>query len=189
MCKGFCSYTLTTRKGPRRYSWNVLEDGFVEYHTPSDLPFNLFLLWDIPHNLAHIAHLVVASEGGAPTFTDTPSSRFYYEAVATLAEHELAWMPPEVPSCYRQIRENETIMRRTRFEAERRVYLGLGPDEAIETIVQDYGVDRDSVRAAWKSHSSVFGIASSFHAGPRMINERGLSILSAIQAGRITSSE
>ena len=176
-------------KGARRYSWHKRASGEVEYHIPIDLPRGSFMLWDLPHNLAHIAHLCVAKIENNTEFTDSPRSRFFYEAVATFAEHIHDWRPSYFGQDFLRLRENETIMRRTRFEVEMNVFNGVKPADAISSVASMYFADTETVRAAWRSHSSIFGTASSFHVGPKLLQGCGMGLRSAMLTGKFLLDE
>lgn len=65
--------------------WSLKSDT-VDYFTPESYDLATQLSFDIPHNVAHLAHLEAIRKKGATGFIDLMEERAFFEGVAVLAE-------------------------------------------------------------------------------------------------------
>ncbi len=65
--------------------WSLKSDG-IDYFIPEATDLATQLSFDIPHNVAHLAHLEAIKHKGAAGFIDLMEERAFFEGVAVLAE-------------------------------------------------------------------------------------------------------
>lgn len=65
--------------------WSLKADA-IDYYTPESYDIATQLSFDIPHNIAHIAHLEAINKKGVTGFVDLMNERAFFEGVAVLSE-------------------------------------------------------------------------------------------------------
>jgi hypothetical protein len=82
--------------------WAMTADG-SDYATPENYGLDTQLSFDLPHNVAHLAHLSLLREQGVFGYLDDMATRAFFEAVAVYSELEIVKRLEDNPEFSHQI--------------------------------------------------------------------------------------
>jgi len=110
----FASTYLTDQPENYHLFWTITAEG-SDYVTPKNYSLDTQLSFDLPHNVAHLAHLSLLRENGVYGYLDDMASRAFFEAVAVYSELEIVRklqddpeIPQEIVSTFNPERELST---------------------------------------------------------------------------------
>lgn len=113
-------------ENPSNYNlfWSLTMEG-SEYVTPSSYSLDTQLSFDLPHTVAHLAHLSRIKERGVQGYIDDMATRAFFESVAVFSEYQIVERLSEDSSVALAIRAALSEKR------------SISPDELSDWIAKD----------------------------------------------------
>lgn len=170
----------------------------LDYATPVAYDRATQLSFDIPHNVAHLAHLTaLGPQQGAVRYNDNMSQRAYFESVAVLSEYamvdalskdgrigeniaNLMNIDPSVMSAddltnwIVQDRQFEFKLRAARLYADMLMIEGVGFDDAVSEISSKLGIPREQAMAETNKYLPWTGLGAVYTHGYRKLLSEGI---------------
>lgn len=84
----FARMALINNPSDYHLFWSVTMEG-PDYVTPSGYGLDTQLSFDLPHNVAHLAHLSRIKDRGIQAYIDDMATRAFFESVAVFSEYQI----------------------------------------------------------------------------------------------------
>ena len=179
--------------------WSPVHNG-LDYATPAAYDRATQLSFDIPHNVAHLAHLALMGDSkGVGRFRDLMDERAYFEAVAVLSEHEITEICKNEPERLERLtsilsqgsekpvsidnltnwiiadRSYEFKLRAARLYADKLSLEGHNFNDIVQTISKDLAISESNARAETLKYLPWTGLGAVYTLGYNALLNAGLS--------------
>lgn len=176
--------------------WSVTADG-IDYFTPAAYDLATQLSFDVPHNVAHLAHLNAVKDKGVHGYLDDIERRTYFEAVAVLSEWQLVRKIKDGSYTAAQMLQelnptrvitgehlNEWIvadrtyefrLRNARLLGDILTVQGASFDEAVAEVQREGNIPKDAARGEVRKYYAWTGLNSIYTLGYRRLIHEGVN--------------
>jgi hypothetical protein len=179
----------------------------LDYATPYTYDRATQLSFDIPHNVAHLAHLSArGSKGGANRYNDRMDERAFFEAVAVLSEHIILQVCMREPERLREMldifglpqnddsllglsqwiaadRAYEFKLRAARLHADTLALQGMPFEEIVREVSLTVGISEKDARSETKKYLPWTGLGAVYTIGYNALLEAGVASVPAAITG------
>ncbi len=187
--------------------WTPTAKG-LDYVTPSSYDRATQLSFDIPHNVAHLAHLtVIGTQEGVARYHDFMDERAFFEAVAVLSEHMILDVCRNQPERITEMagiynlpqntdsvaelskwiaddRAYEFKLRAARLHADALVIEGMPFDDIVHEISAIVGIPEKDARAETKKYLPWTGLGAVYTLGYNALLQAGITSVTQAITGK-----
>lgn len=185
-------------KDPSAYNlfWSLTMEG-SDYVTPATYGLDKQLSFDLPHNVAHLAHLSRIKERGVQGYIDDMSTRAFFESVAVFSEYQMVERLSQDSSVSSAIRtalsekriitssdlgdwiakdrSYEFNLRNARLLADLLAVEGVPLDEIVHTVANTLGIPFEDTYRQVTKYFPWTGLGAIYTLGYRRLQESGVT--------------